>query len=110
MLLVAQVNITSRDAATNPGAIDSLSEFAGTYTTVFKSNDDQAPRPIELAIAASKSGALSSPHTSILCASYHILISLNTVCILACRMMSMFELWCLHNAMAEGRASIGVPC
>lgn len=46
MLLVAQVNITSRDAATNPGAIDSLSEFAGTYTTVFKSNDDQAPAPL----------------------------------------------------------------
>ena len=51
-----QVNITTRDAATNPGAIDSLSEFAGVYTTVFKSDDEQAPRSGELAIAASKSG------------------------------------------------------
>ena len=56
MPLAVQVNITSRDAATNPGAIDSLSEFAGLYTTVFKGSDDQAPRPVELAIAASKSG------------------------------------------------------
>ena len=56
-----QVNITSRDAATSPSAIDSLSEFAGVYTTVFKSVDDQAPRPVELAIAASKSGEHWSP-------------------------------------------------
>lgn len=55
-----QVNITTRDAATSPGAIDSLSEFAGVYTTVFKSDDDQAPRPVELAIAASKSGERST--------------------------------------------------
>ena len=75
MPLAVQVNITSRDAATNPGAIDSLSEFAGLYTTVFKGSDDQAPRPVELAIAASKSGEpfplrnrpelnLFAPHTA----------------------------------------------
>ena len=64
--MIAQVNITSRDAATSPGAIDSLSKFAGVYTTVFKSDDDQAPRPVELAIAASKSGVLSSSHTGLL--------------------------------------------
>ena len=55
MMAALQVNITSRDAATVPGAIDSLSEFAGVYTTTFKG--DEAPRPVELAIAASKSGA-----------------------------------------------------
>ena len=40
----------------SPGAIDSLSEFAGIYTTFFKDNEGQAPRPAELTIAASKSG------------------------------------------------------
>ena len=53
------MNITSREASVNPGAIDSLSEFAGTYTATFKDADGQAPRPVELAIAASKSGELS---------------------------------------------------
>ena len=42
----------------NPGAIDSLSEFAGTYTATFKDAEGRAPRPVELAIAASKSGEL----------------------------------------------------
>lgn len=56
MTAALQVNITSRDAATIPGAIDSLSEFAGVYTTTFK-GDEEAPRPAELVIAASKSGA-----------------------------------------------------
>lgn len=40
----------------NPGAIDSLSEFTGTYTATFKDAGGQAPRPVELGIAASKSG------------------------------------------------------
>lgn len=56
--LAAQVNITSREASVNPGAIDSLSGFAGAYTAFFKDNDGQAPRPVELSIAASKSGGL----------------------------------------------------
>ena len=53
------MNITSREASVNPGAIDSLSEFAGTYTATFKDAEGQAPRPVELAIAASKSGELT---------------------------------------------------
>ena len=51
----------------NPGAIDSLSEFAGTYTATFKDAEGQAPRPVELAIAASKSGELGGHPACSLC-------------------------------------------
>jgi hypothetical protein len=55
--MLMQVNIASRDAAVVPAHIDSLGEYAGTYNTVFLPlADGQAPRPIELAIASSKSG------------------------------------------------------
>lgn len=56
-VFLVQVNIASRDAAIMPGHVDSLGEYAGTYTTVFlPSADGQAPRPIELTISSSKSG------------------------------------------------------
>ncbi len=45
-----------------PAAIDSLSEYAGVYSTVFlPAADGQAPRPIELTITSSKSGEFDSP-------------------------------------------------
>ncbi len=53
-----QVNIASRDAAAIPAAIDNLAEFSGVYATVFlPAADGQAPRPVELTISSSKSGA-----------------------------------------------------
>ena len=67
MWAAQQVNITSREASVNPGAIDSLSEFAGTYTATFKDADGAAPRPVELAIAASKSGEPGKPPPCSMC-------------------------------------------
>jgi hypothetical protein len=52
-----QVNIGSREAAVAPALIDSLSEYAGTYTTkTLKGADGQQAPQLELAIAGGKTG------------------------------------------------------
>ena len=57
-----QVNISSREAAVAPALIDSLSEYAGTYTTkVLKGTNGQQAPQIELAIASSKNGVCTAP-------------------------------------------------
>ena len=73
-----QVNIATREAAVAPALIDSLAEYAGTYTTKFlKGTDGQQAPQLELTIAApSKNGA----HALSVPAGNPLLITAQTPC------------------------------